>query len=82
MIYRAEVVRVMGDGSVYVKVPRLTGQTPRGPYLVLEGPTTADGVGPHTHTTNVLALGDKVLVAYLEGSRDKLVVLGRYQPAG
>lgn len=68
MIWRATVVRVLGDGSVYVVVPRLTGQQPRGPYLTLVG------LG--------LAEGDKVLVAYLEGSKDKLVILGRYQPAG
>lgn len=89
-VWRGKVVRVVGTAA-YVEIPRLARGRELGPVEVLEGPWTAglrteeeSGGGgeasfaAHTHGAGVdLAPGDRVLVAFIEGSVDQPVVLGR-----
>lgn len=89
-VWRASVARV-ADGRAFVRVDRLSGHE-YGPVDVIEGVwtdetiTSADGAhthtglsdGVHTHGVAVpLASGDKVLVCFIEGRPDEVVVLGR-----
>lgn len=83
-IYRAVVARVTATGAVYVTVDRLTGPHEFGPVTIAQGPWTAGlateaaGVGPHAHGLGVdLAKGDRVVVAFVEGRVNDVVVLAR-----
>lgn len=78
-VWRGRVTRVV-DGLVYVTVPRLSPGRQYGPAIVAQGPWsvhtgTANG---HTHPPLIpLAPGDRVLVGFIEGNPDDLVVLAR-----
>jgi len=83
-VWRGTITRV--DGSrAWVRVERLGRQHEYGPCDVAEGPWTAGrgteiaGIAEaHAHGLGAdLAAGDRVLVAFLEGRRDDLVVLAR-----
>lgn len=82
-VYRATVTRTAVEGT-WVTVDRL-GVHEYGPVDVLAGSWTAGAVtGPasagtaHTHPAGVtLAQGDRVLVAFVEGRPNDIVVLGR-----
>lgn len=83
-IYVGTVTRVAGR-TAYVRVERLGGARSYGPCEVIESlwrgfTTTADGGAGHSHALGdpaPLAAGDRVVVAFLEGRPDDLVVLGR-----
>lgn len=88
-VWRARVTKVSAAG-VHVRVARLNRKHDYGPLPMLETLDTlagaATGTGgttePHTHATvnpavPALAVGDPVLVAFVEGRPDDLIVLGR-----
>jgi hypothetical protein len=86
--YRGRVTRLTPGGRVYVTVTRLNRAHEYGPLERLEGlsplagaVTSEAGTDPHTHATLEpaveLAVGDRVLVTFIEGRPDDLVVLGR-----
>jgi hypothetical protein len=88
-VWEATVTSV--TGGVHVKIPQLTGNALEyGPCRVLEAPwstgelatvTGAASAGAaHTHPINVppaLAKDNEVLVAFLSGRRDRVVIIGR-----
>lgn len=85
-VFRGVVVRVEGPHA-WVHVPRLNATVDHayGPLEVLQFPgspglETANGSG-HTHALSVsgslLAPGNRVLVAPVDGRPDDLIVLGR-----
>lgn len=83
-VWRAQVTRV-GGGGVYVTVARLAGTRYEwGPCPIVAGPwaplTTAVGAGPDAHVHELgpaLVAGDRVLVAFVEGKPNDVVVIGR-----
>lgn len=86
-MFRGKVTRVTSRGA-FVEVLRLNRAHVYGPVPVVEGPWTSsantDPAGggeelpEHTHGLGPnLAAGDRVLVAFLEGRPDDLVILGR-----
>lgn len=87
-VWRGTVDRVGADGRPWVTVPRRGGRWSFGPCPVLEGLWTAGGLtgaaGGHAHAhvapAGLLAAGDDVLVAFIEGVPDLVVVLGRLAP--
>lgn len=62
-VWRGTVTRVDGDGTTHVQVPRLVGDR-SDPALVCEH-------------VGVLATGDRVAVAFVEGRSDEPMVIGR-----
>lgn len=87
-IWRATIERVDAAGKAFVKVPRLNPTHIYGPCDVLQGPgaalvlaaTAVGDHGAHTHAKTSpapIAKGDRVVVAFLEGNPDDLIVLGR-----
>lgn len=84
-VYRAVVTEA--NGARYkVRIPTLGSRVHYGPVEMVENPYT-DGLTtglsaddePHTHPHRPLplAVGDRVVVAFLEGRQDDLVILGR-----
>lgn len=85
------VRKIDGDGRPHVEVRQRAGLHVFGPCPIIEGPwtaglvseATAGGAGDaqfasHTHGAGVdLAVGDRVLVGYLRGEANAVVVLGR-----
>jgi len=65
-IWYAIVTSVDGP-RLYVKVPRLSGELVYGPL---------NAIGPNTQT---FAQGEQVVVSFIEGRQDDLIVLGRIQ---
>lgn len=72
-----------------VEVPSLADGYSYGPARVLEHLTaqtstsTSIAGASHTHSTGrPLAEGDEVLVAFVDGSRSSVVIVGRILPAG
>jgi hypothetical protein len=59
------VVTGVPDHRLKVRVPRLSGDMEYGPLYV---------IGQETDT---FAVGDAVIVAFLEGKQDELIVIGR-----
>lgn len=83
-LWRGTVTRADATtGRPYVEVPRLTPGFEYGPlpYLVDDdaASTGPGGTDAHTHAqeARAWAKGDRVLVGFLEGRNDDLVVLGR-----
>lgn len=83
-LWRGTVTRVeAGTGRPYVEVPRLTPGFEYGPLPFVTADagaaTEPAGADAHTHalTPRPWAAGDRVLVGFLEGRNDDLVVLGR-----
>lgn len=88
-MFRGVVRSVTAEGRATVVVPRLGRGHVYGPAQVLEGGWTPGaltgpvdgavaGLEAHQHTAGApLAAGDEVLVAFLEGRVDDLVILGR-----
>lgn len=81
-IWRGTVARVTAAGSVYVTVDRLTGVHEFGPVTVAQGPWTpglsTSSASAHSHGLGEdLAAGDRVLVAFVEGRANDVVVLAR-----
>lgn len=82
-VYRGTVARVTNTGSVYVTVDRLTGPNHElGPVTIAQGPWTAglntEAAAAHSHGLGAdLAKGDRVLVAFVEGRANDIVVLAR-----
>lgn len=91
MLWRGTVRRILATGGVYVEIKRKRPGYEQGPCEVLEGVWTSglltaegsapgpyDGAPAHRHGVDKpLAVGDRVLLAEVEGDRDTLVVLGR-----
>lgn len=80
-VYRGVVAHVYGPRSVEVRVERLTGRTDF-TAEVAEGLWSSDAAtglaGGHAHRAGVdLAEGDRVLVAFVEGRPNDVVVITR-----
>lgn len=67
-VYRATITRVDGP-FVWVRAPRLAATVDYGPLEIVETATT-------------IAVGDRVVVAFLEGIPDQLIVIGRLATTG
>lgn len=85
-LYHATIVRIDATGGIFVKVPRLNRRHTYGPctrtelLADLNGTVTAAGGDPaHTHTLTPapLAVGDRVLVGFLEGRANDVTIIGR-----
>jgi hypothetical protein len=82
-VWRAVVTRA--TGGVWVEIPRLNPGRSYGPCDIVEGLWTPARVTGNTATTPAhthdvgadLAVGDRVVVGFLEGRPDDVVVLGR-----
>lgn len=82
-VWRATISRVDGS-SVWVTVPRLSAQD-FGPVEIAQGVHTAglttDAASGHVHpllpSGQTLAVGNRVLVAFIEGRPNDLVVIAR-----
>lgn len=79
--WRGTVSKV--DGSrLFVTIPRLSPGRQYGPVEVGDGPWTSTtgpgGSDGHTHPSGTpLAVGDRVLVGFVEGNVDDVVVITR-----
>ncbi|MHB8463843.1 MAG: hypothetical protein ACYDH6_08675 [Acidimicrobiales bacterium] len=79
------VVTGVQGPHVFIKIPALSVTSRMGPCLALESVTTpgetTDSADGHTHgvlpPSSALKAGDVVLVGFLEGSRNRPIVLGR-----
>lgn len=85
-IWRGRVTRVVGN-TAFVVIPRLSPGREYGPAEVAQGPWTAgattedavSGADPaHSHGTGVdLAKDDRVIVGFIEGRADEVVIIAR-----
>lgn len=87
------VVRKIQNGKPYVEIERLAKGFQYGPCMIAEGTwtpgmttntaqtTVSAGEPAHTHAlapeVAPLAVGDRVIIAFIEGRQDDVVVLAR-----
>lgn len=80
MIWRGTVIRVGADGSPTVEIPRRAPGYTFGPLATVEIPGLCDGAhgtGQRCDARATFAVGDRVLLAEIEGDPERLVVIGR-----